>query len=261
MNEPFIIAGISALLSFIASMLGLGGAVLLIPAFLYVPQLLGAPALGIKAVSGVTSVQVLATSLLSVILHHRRGVVVRRIVLSMGIPIVISSFLGAMYSKEVDPRLIVVAFSTMAIAGSALVVAKREDRPDFSPETDFHPVVAGGIALFVGFFGGLAGAPGAFILSPIMMTILRIPTRVTIGSTLGIVLMASASTSAGKLLAGQVRFDLATAAIIGSIPGSFAGSMLSHRLDVRTLRTILAVLIAAVGVTMLAQSLGLIPGS
>ncbi len=261
MTEPFIIAGISVILSFIASMLGLGGAVLLIPAFLYVPQMLGAPPLGIKVVSGITSLQVMATSLLSVILHHRKGVVIWRIVLAMGIPIVISSFLGALYSTDVDPRIIIAAFAIMAVSGSALVIAKREDRPDYSPDTDFNPIAGGAIALFVGFFGGLAGAPGAFILSPIMMTLLRIPTRITIGSTLGIVLMASASTSAGKLLAGQVRLDLAAAAILGTIPGAVAGSLLSHRLDVGTLRKILAVIIAAVGVTMLIQTIVLIAGS
>ncbi len=138
---------------------------------------------------------------------------------------------------------------------------KKEDPPGYSPETAFHPYAAATIALVVGFFGGLAGAPGAFILSPVMMTVLRIPTRITIGSTLGIVLMASASTSAGKLLAGQVRLDLAVAAIVGAIPGAFAGSAFSHRLDVRTLRSILAVLIASVGIMMLLQSLGVIPGS
>ncbi|HLF15139.1 MAG TPA: sulfite exporter TauE/SafE family protein [Bacteroidota bacterium] len=261
MTEYVVIAVISMMLSFIASMLGLGGAVLLIPAYLYLPQHLGAEPLGIKTVSGMTSVQVLATSLLSVILHHRRGAVNRRIVLWMGLPIVLSSFLGAIYSRDANPQLIIIVFSLMAFVGSALVMLKREDLPDYSPETDFQPFTAGTIALCVGFFAGLAGAPGAFILSPIMMTVLRVPTRLTIGSTLGIVLMASASTSAGKFLAGQVHPDLAAAAILGAIPGSFAGSALSHRLDVRTLRSILAVIIALVGITMLLQSLGVFPRS
>ncbi len=261
MTDSAVIAGISAVLSFVAAMLGLGGAVLLIPAFLYLPQMLGSPAIGVKIVSGITSLQVMSTSLISVFLHHRRGAVDRRIVLTMGIPIVFSSFIGAIFSREVDPHAIVIIFALMAIAGSALVLMKKEDLPGYSTETDFRPLPAGVIAILVGFFGGMVGAPGAFILSPLMLTLLRIPTRITIGSTLGIVLMAAAATSAGKVLAGQVRWDLAAAAIVGSVPGAIAGSSLSHRLNVRTLRSVLALLIASVGVLMLLQSLGIIPDS
>ncbi len=261
MTEYAIIAGISALLSFVASMLGLGGAVLLIPAFLYLPQMFGSPSLGVKIVSGMTSLQVMSTSLISAFLHHRRGAVDRRIVLTMGIPIVVSSFIGAMFSRDIDPQAIIIVFALMALTGSILVVRKREDRQAYSTETDFRPVPAITVALLVGFFGGMVGAPGAFILSPLMMTLLRIPTRITIGSTLGIVLMAAAATSTGKVLAGQVRWDLAAAAIAGSVPGAIAGSSLSHRLNVRTLRGVLAVLIGLVGVLMLLQSLGYIPES
>ncbi len=261
MTESVVIAGISAILSFVASMLGLGGAVLLIPAFLYLPQLFGSPALGVKIVSGMTSLQVMSTSLISVFLHHRRGVVDRRIVLTMAIPIVLSSFVGAIFSRDVDPRGIIVTFALMALAGSVLVVKKKEDIPGYASGTDFRPIPAVTVAFLVGFFGGMVGAPGAFILSPLMMTLLRIPTRITIGSTLGIVLLAAAATSAGKVLAGQVRWDLAAAAIAGSVPGAIAGSSLSHRLNVRTLRVVLAVLIGSVGALMLLQAYGLVPGS
>lgn len=261
LTQAAVIAAISAVVSFAASMLGLGGAVLLIPAYLYLPQAFGADPLPVPLVTGMTSIQVLTTSLLSVALHHRKGVVERRIVLAMGIPIVISSFLGALGSARVEPHAIVIVFSLMAILGAALLVARREEPEHYSARTDFRPLPAGLIAFGVGAFGGIVGAPGAFLLSPLMMTVLRIPTRITIGSTLGIVLMAALSTSAGKLLAGHVRWDLAAAAVAGAIPGAVAGASLSHRLRVGTLRAILAVLIAGVGIVMFLEAVGLLHSS
>jgi uncharacterized membrane protein YfcA len=246
---------VSAVISFVASMLGLGGAVMLIPALLYLPPLFGIPPFGARVVSGMTPLLVLATSLLAVFLHRKRGTVSRRIVLIMGVPIVISSLFGAWCSGSVNPDFIIIAFSLMAVTGAALLVVKKEDRPDFSDERDLRRGAAVVISVIVGFFGGLAGAPGAFILSPLMMTVLGIPTRVTIGSTLGIVLMASVSTSVGKVLAGHVRFDLVLAGILGSIPGAWSGSSLSHRLNTMTLRVVLAVIIAIVGSAMLIKTL------
>ncbi len=261
MNEYIVTLLISACISLLASMLGLGGAVLLIPALLYVPPLFGLASFGAPTVSGMTPLLVLSTSLMAVFLHRRRGTVSRRIVMVMGIPIVISSLCGAWFSGSVEPGFIIVAFSLMAVTGAALLVIKKHDRPDFSDETDLREGTAAVISVVVGFFGGMAGAPGAFILSPLMMTVLRIPTRVTIGSTLGIVLMASVSTSVGKILAGHVRFDLAAAGILGSIPGAFFGSSLSHRLNITALRVILAVVIAMVGFAMLVRTISGPPGS
>jgi len=260
MNEYTVTILISACISLLASMLGLGGAVMLIPALLYLPPLFGLAPFGAAAVSGMTPLLVLATSLMAVFLHRRRGSVSRRIVLVMGIPILVSSLCGAWVSGSVDPGFIIVAFSLMAVTGAALLVIKKHDRPDFSDERDLQTGAAVVISVVVGFFGGMAGAPGAFILSPLMMTVLGIPTRVTIGSTLGIVLMASAATSVGKILAGHVRFDLAAAGILGSIPGAFFGSSLSHRLNIMALRVILAVIIAAVGIAMLLTTLNVLPG-
>ncbi|HLA99843.1 MAG TPA: sulfite exporter TauE/SafE family protein [Bacteroidota bacterium] len=255
MTELVATALISAAISLVASMLGLGGAVLLIPALLYLPPVFGVSPFGVATVSGMTPIIVLSTSLLSVLLHGRRGTVSRRIVLVMGVPIVFSSLAGAWFSGSVRPDFLIIVFALMAVTGSALLVIKKEDRPGFSENTDFRAVAAAVISVVVGFFGGMAGAPGAFILSPLMMTVLGIPTRITIGSTLGIVLMASASTSVGKILAGGVRFDLAVAGITGSIPGAIAGASLSHRLQTTTLRNILAVLIAIVGIAMLLRTL------
>jgi len=255
MNEYLVIFLISGIISLLASMLGLGGAVMLIPALLYLPPLAGISPFGAATVSGMTPILVFSTSLLAVLLHRKRGTVSRRIVTVMGVPIVVSSLVGAWFSGTVEPDFIIVVFAVMAVTGAAFLVVKKEDRVDFSDDRDLRTAAAVIISVIVGFFGGLAGAPGAFILSPLMMTVLGIPTRVTIGSTLGIVLMASVSTSVGKVLAGHVRFDLALAGIAGCVPGAFLGASVSHRLPVMTLRVILAVVIAGVGVAMLLKTL------
>lgn len=250
--DLILIAAIAFVVSLISGMLGLGGAVMLIPAYLYIPELFGLTVLDVKSISGLTSIQVLCASLWGMFFHRKRGAVNRQLVLTMGIPIAVASLTGALFSKSVDATYIVTVFAFMAIIGATLVFLKKATEDQELPAVlSFNTSGAIAIALSVGFFGGIVGAPGAFLLSPLMMTVLRIPTRITIGSTLGIVVFSALSASVGKVATGQVPFLPTLVAAASAIPGVYIGSNLSHRLPTKTLRLILALIIAGVGVQML----------
>ena len=107
------------------------------------------------------------------------------------------------------------------------------------------------VSVLVGTFGGMVGAPGAFLLAPLMITILKIPTRVTIGSTLGIILFTSLSASVGKIIAGQVSFLITFYAVFGSLIGVAIGSNLSYLFKPKFLRTSLAALIIGIALQMM----------
>ena len=50
----------------------------------------------------------------------------------------------------------------------------------------------------------MVGAPGAFIYIPVMIYLLDIPTRIVIGSTLGIVFLGAVMGTIGKMATGQI---------------------------------------------------------
>lgn len=248
--EFIIIPLIAFLTSVVSGMLGLGGSVLLIPAYLYLPHLFGLSRMDIKLISGMTSLQVFAASAYGMFLHKKRGAVDTRLIWTMGIPITFASFSGAALSGMVPSGVILIVFAVLTVTGALLMLFQKSGDEAGRGTPDFSRITAVLISVFVGFFGGMAGAPGAFILSPLMMVILKIPTRITIGSTLGIVLLSAFSAGLGKLLTGQVPLMLSFAAIIASLPGVYLGTRLSHILKSKTLRLILAILIGAVGLQM-----------
>jgi uncharacterized protein len=249
MYEYLIIGAIAFLTSVLSGMLGLGGAVLLIPAYLYIPHLVGMEPIGVKHITGMTSVQVFAAALTGMLMHRRRGAVNTKLVYTMGIPILLASFLGAAYSSVISAEIIIGVFAFLAVLGAAMMFSKKGEYEE-KTELKFNSYLAAALALFVGFFGGIAGAPGAFILSPLMMTVLKIPVRVTIGSTLGIVLMSAGSASIGKMVTGQVPLDLTLVAVAASVPGVVFGSIFSHQIKARTLKYVIALLITMVGLEM-----------
>ena len=256
MAEYFLIGIIAFTVSLISGMLGLGGAIMLIPAYLYLPSLFGFNELGIKNISGMTSLQVFATSLLGMLFHRKKKAFNKSVVITVGIPIVMSSFAGAYLSGLVNPNLIVSIFAFMATAGAVLIIfVRKAEKENNESLNDYNKFAAVLIGVTVGFLGGMAGAPGAFLLSPLLMLVLRMPIRVTIGSTLGIVLLASLATSLGKITSGIVPFNLTFTAILFSIPGVYLGSNLSHRFTTSALRWSLAFIIALMGLDMWFQIL------
>ncbi len=247
------IGALAFITSILGGVIGIGGAVILIPAFLVIPPLLGQPPMDMHAVSGITSVQVLASSLLGAFLHSRRGAFDIRVVLAIGIPLMLASFVGARLSVAVSAQFLEGLFATVALAGATLMLLSRRDAEDHAFQLRYGRAI--GIAVPVGLFGGMVGMAGGFLLSPLMVTVVGIPLRITIGSTLGIVIIGAFATAVGKALAGMVEPIATAAAIIGALPGMWLGVLISHKLHLSQLRWLLAFVIAVIGLGMLVRVL------
>jgi uncharacterized protein len=229
----------------VAGMLGVGGAIVMVPLLLYVPPLLGLEPLPMKAVAGITMVQVLVAAASGVVAHHRLQAVHRGLAWVGGSTMALGSFAGAVASRYVDDRVLLLAFALMATtalvvlfvpmdtAGAALVAA----------QLSFARGRAVVVCLTVGMFAGLVGAGGAFLLVPLLITVVGVPIRITIGSSLAITAMSAVTGFAGKLLTGQIPWGPALFVALGAVPGAQLGALVSHRLSGERLRRALFVIV------------------
>ncbi len=238
---------------FFSGLLGLGGAIIMIPMLRFVPVLLGLAELDMKVVAGITIVQVLFASGAGVLAHRKVRKVSRSLVLFMGSASFIGSLAGAFSSKYLKADVLTIIFVGLAVLAAGLMFIPRKEWGEDIPveQVRFNRPLASGIALCIGILGGIVGAPGAFILIPLQLHVLKIPTRIALGSTLGIVLMGASAGLLGKLVTGQVSFPLAIALVAGALPGAWFGASVSIRVKVKELRLILAVIITAAAFRML----------
>ena len=243
--------------SFISAMTGLGGAIIIVPALLYIPPLVGVGNLDMKQVSGITIIMVFITSLIGTLTHGQHKSVNRPLVLTMGITGFVASFAGAYISKFAKAHFLLAIFAVMACIAAVMMWIPRREQGENIPteEVQFNHVIAIIIALIVGFVGGMVGAPGAYIFIPSMIYILGIPTRVSLGSTMGIVFVSSIAGALGKLITFQVPYLLTAAVVVGTIPGARMGGLFSHRVPVKLLRRFLAVIISYAAIRMIYDAL------
>jgi uncharacterized membrane protein YfcA len=221
--------------AFVAGLLGVGGAIVMIPLLLYGPPLLGVGALDLRAVTGVTMAQVFAAAVSGVLAHRRARAVHVELGLIGGVAMAAGSLVGAVASRWTPEPVLLLVFALMTTLALALMLVPTETvgQPIFAEHVTFNRPLA----------AGLIGAGGAFLLVPMLLVVVGIPIRVTIGSSLAITAVSALTGFAGKLATGQVPWLPAVMVVLGAVPGAQLGAWLSRRLSGRRLKQTLFVVV------------------
>lgn len=231
---------------FISGLLGIGGAIIMIPLMLYVPPALAVGLLDAKIVAGLSMVQVLFSSLSGLYRHRKNKFIDTRLLLSMGSGMLTGSIIGSSISGFFESDWITIVFGILAAGAALMMLLPRSDEDDSIPAGQplrFNPILAVILALLVGVLSGIVGAGGGFILIPIMIYILKVPIKTAIGTSIAVVFLGALFGALGKGLTGQVYWELAIPLIIGSIPFAQIGGMVSKRVSPKLLHSFLLAVI------------------
>ncbi len=115
-------------------------------------------------------------------------------------------------------------------------------------ESAFTPIIIG---LIVGFIAAIMGIGGAFILVPAMIYIIGMPTKLIPGTSLFVTIFVSAIvTVLHAFNYGSIDLILVSMLICGSIIGVQIGQKVGEFIDSSELKTLLAVLLLAVGIAI-----------
>jgi uncharacterized protein len=115
-------------------------------------------------------------------------------------------------------------------------------------ESAFTPIIIG---LIVGFIAAIMGIGGAFILVPAMIYIIGMPTKLIPGTSLFVTIFVSAIvTVLHAFNYGSIDLILVFMLVTGSIVGVQCGQKIGEFIDSTELKTLLAILLLAVGIAI-----------
>ncbi|WP_374724232.1 sulfite exporter TauE/SafE family protein [Calidifontibacillus erzurumensis] len=235
--------------SYISGMLGIGGSIIKYPMLLYIPPLFGLSAFTAHEVSGISAVQVFFATLGGVWAYRKGDYLNKTLIAYMGISILLGSFIGGFGSKLMSEEGINVIYGILASIAAIMMFVPKKGIDDIPlDQVKFNKWLAASLAFIVGIGSGIVGAAGAFLLVPIMLVVLKIPTRMTIASSLAITFISSIGSTIGKITTGQVEYFPAFIMIIASLLASPLGAMTGKKVNTKILQIILAVLIFATAV-------------
>jgi len=230
-----------------SGLLGIGGGIIMVPLLLYVPPALQVGILSMKTVAGITSVQSFAGALSGAVGHKRYNRISSELAIAMGVSMAAGSLAGSITSDWLTSETILMVFAVMAIIAACLMLIPRtEDGPDPDPAgIVFNRSIAIVVGLIMGVLSGIIGQGGAFLFIPVMFYVLKIPTRIAIGTAMVIGIASSAAILLGRVGTSQIPYMLSAVVVVGVLIGAQAGSMLSQRTPRKLLRGVLSALIAA----------------
>jgi uncharacterized membrane protein YfcA len=200
-------------------------------------------------VSGISAVQVFFATIGGVWAYRKGGYLNKTLIIYMGSAILLGSFIGGFGSKMMSEGGINLIYGILALVAAVMMFIPNKGVDDIPlDQVKFNKWLAAVLALVVGIGAGIVGAAGAFLLVPIMLVVLKIPTRMTIATSLAITFISSIGSTVGKLTTGQVDYIPALIMVVASLIASPLGAAAGKKMNTKILQIILAVLILATAI-------------
>ncbi|WP_010304772.1 sulfite exporter TauE/SafE family protein [Kurthia senegalensis] len=235
--------------SLLSGMLGMGGAIIKYPLLLFVPPLFGLAAFSAHQISGMIAVEVFFSAFIGMWAYRKDHYIHKQLTIYMGSAIVVGSLIGSFGSSYLSTSTINIIYGILALLAAVLMfLPKKKEVATKYEDIVFHKPLAMILAFIVGIGSGIVGAGGGFLIVPIMLTILNIPTRITLATSLAITFISSIGGSIGKLVTGQVEYIPVLILIVVSFVAAPLGVKIGKAMNTKYLRIFLAILISATAV-------------
>ncbi|MBW6505641.1 MAG: sulfite exporter TauE/SafE family protein [Rhodobacteraceae bacterium] len=255
---------VGAVAGLIAGLLGVGGGIVLVPAFFYVFDAMGYGGPGLMRVCLATSLAtIIVTSARSVHSHHRKGAVEWQILRQWAPGIAVGAVLGVLVVAQLRTPTLQAIFGGLAFAVALYMAFGRIDwrlgdrMPGFGIRAAVSPVI-GFLSVLMGIGGGSFGVP--------LMTLHGVPIHRAVATAAGfgftIALPSVAAflmvpvTGAPPFTLGAVNLPAFIIVISMTLVTAPWGASLAHRLNPKPLKRIFAAFLAVVALNMLRKALG-----
>jgi len=236
--------------SFILTMVGLGGGLIFSPLFV----LLGFPLS--TAVSA--SLFLNGTAALSAAVTYYRK---KMIDIRTAIPLLISSTaaapLGAMLTNIIPVQLFSGILAAVILAAAVRMIFSGKAGDNASPKSVRYRVIGGaGIGIVIGIMAGLLGIGGGVFIVPLLIYVLRMPTKTSAATSIFIVVFSSFSgfIAHASLASIDWKFIL-PAAVFSFVGGRLGAKVMSEQLKGKRIRQIFGVLLLLFFLKLLQKAL------
>lgn len=247
----------------LAGLLGVGGGIVLVPAFLLVFTQAGYGGPDVMQLCLATSLAtIIVTSIRSVLAHHRRKAVDWQILRNWAIGIGVGALIGVMTVGALRTEILQIIFAVLVVVIASYMAISR-------PHWRLAQQMPGGwrralISPFVGFVSVLLGIGGGSIGVP-LMTLHGRPIHQSVATAAGFgVLIAVPSVAAFLLLpvgnappytVGSVNLPAFLVTICMTLLTAPVGATLAHRTDAARLKRYFAIFLFLVALNMLRKAM------
>ena len=255
---------IGAFAGVLAGLLGVGGGIILVPAFFYTFSALGYDSPQLMQMCLATSLAtIIVTSIRSVMAHHKKGAVEWQILRQWAPGIVVGAIVGVLVASSLRSQALQAIFGGLAIlVGLYMSFGKSQWRLGTQMPTgpfrwSVSPMV-GFLSVLMGIGGGSFGVP--------VMTLFGVPIHRAVATAAGFGVIIAVPSVIGFLFVdievappfsiGAVNFAAFGLIVAMTLITAPWGAALAHRMDPKPLKRVFGVFLILVALNMLRKAAG-----
>lgn len=270
----FILVGFIA--GALGSLLGLGGGIIMIPVLTILLDV------DIKSAISSSLVSLVATSVMTVSVLGRHGLINYRLGLLFVSTTIVGSFGGSMTGVYVHEQFLLVAFSVLLLAGAVVMVRRvldHRNRPDERIQDEAsvrlgiggtymdaagqtrdyrvrYPLWGTALSTAAGWISGLLGVGGGIVQVPLMNSLCQVPMKVATATSSFMIGFTGLAGALVYFLHGSVDLLMTAALVIGIVAGSIVGSRAAIRVSSRTLLWLFVIVLVVSAMRLIHKALG-----
>ena len=224
--------------SFILTMVGLGGGLIFSPLFV----LLGFPVT--TAVSASLFLNGIAAISAAITFFRKKMVDVK-----IGLPLLMTSTLsapfGAMITAQIDLHIFTGILSLVIIVAAIRMLLSKKTEAEGMAVSSARRIVGGGcIGAAIGLMAGLLGIGGGVFIVPLLIYVLKVPTKTAAATSIFIVVFSSFSGFVGHISLADTDWKfILTAAAFSFAGGQLGSRIMAEKLKGRTVRQIFGIVL------------------
>jgi len=235
-NYPLIISIVLAL-SFVFSLGGVGSATAIVPILVFMGEGFN------TAKNAGLFINVLSSSI-STYHHHSKKRMEWMSALSLAIPAIFLSPIGAIFSQYLSHEILLLIFSIFLLYSATVLIFLRKEGGNKEVKRIWLII----IGIISGFIAGLLGIGGGAIISPILALLGMDPKRIARLVPFA-VLLSSLSGFLTYTMMGHIDIILLIVVAIPAMIGGYLGAhMMHHKLSSRQLKIIIGIIFYALAI-------------
>ncbi len=244
-----------------SGLLGVGGCFIMVPVQFWALKSLGVdPTIAIRVAFGTNLMVVLPTAISGAMAHHKKGAVVWRAGIILGITGAFGAFGGGWIASHLPGRVLTLSFGIAVILGGIRMLTAKPPSIQEEPSENTAAYIFWGIPL--GIVSGIVGIGGGVLIIPIMVFFLKFKMHQAVGTSTALMIFTA--------MGGALSFFINGLGVQGlppwstgyinwlqwillagcSIPMAVVGAKIAHLLPARQLKILFVVVMFYMGLKM-----------
>jgi len=246
---------------FASGLLGVGGCFIMIPVQFWALKSIGVdPTIAIRIAFGTNLLVVLPTAFSGAMTHHKKGAVLWKAGVTLGIFGGIGAFFGAFVAAHLPGKVLTTAFGIAVILGAVRMLTAKPPQITDEPSDSLTAFILWGIPL--GVVSGIIGIGGGVLMIPIMVFFLKFKMHQAVGTSTALMIFTA--------LGGALSYWINGIGVQGlppystgylnwlqwvllagcSIPAAIVGAKTAHLLPAKQLKYIFIAVMLYMGLKM-----------